>query len=458
MKSAAASSGKGCRAVSRGPRHPAPTPHPAPGLAGSLLRLQRTAGNQAVAGLLATPRPELQAKLRLGQAGDAFEREADRVADAMVGITPPRAGLPAISQFHGGLGAGTVRRCARCGGDRGGSDSGETPAGAAPGTVQRKCRCGGGKDDETMQRREVPGAASRVPAGFAAQVAGLRGGGAPLSPALRGFFEPRLGHDFGAVRVHTGPLAERSAAAVRARAFTLGNDVVFGRGEYAPDSPAGRHLLAHELTHVVQQTPMVARRQPLEQRVPGQPQAMGSQPFPASALAGAREGAAAGAGAEPENMAPTEEPPTPGCTPSPGLLNSNCAAYLRNAWWLPLAYVNNATCACQETPNLPTAKCVRKVLQDRLAATPTWLKVLAASQKPLEANPATYAMYWLFVQASLTPRIVDDHVTAYKTCCCPSGPAGYLPWVGVTSIPLRCSFVGAKIRTSGSCHGTPGKW
>jgi len=145
MKSAAGKSLKSCASGSGAARRRAGEHLRAPGPAGSLLHLQRTAGNQAVAGLLATPRPELQAKLRLGQAGDAFEREADRVADAMVGITAPRAGLPAISQFHFGLGAGTVRRCARCGGDRGGSDSGETPAGAAPGTVQRKCRCGGRK-------------------------------------------------------------------------------------------------------------------------------------------------------------------------------------------------------------------------------------------------------------------------------------------------------------------------
>jgi outer membrane protein OmpA-like peptidoglycan-associated protein len=245
--------------------------HPGPaGLAAYLLNLHRTAGNQAVGTLLATPRPQLQAQLRIGQPGDAFECEADRVADAMAGPAAPRGSLPGISQIHG-AGTGALRRCAHCGGDRGASESGGTLAGTVQGALQRKCQCAQGKDDELMQRRETPGETPRVPAGFTAQLAGLRGAGAPLSPAQRSFFEPRFGHDFGAVRLHTGALAESSAEAVRARAFTLGNDVVFGRGEYSPDSPSGRHLLAHELTHVVQQTPMVLRRQPLQQRGPAGP-------------------------------------------------------------------------------------------------------------------------------------------------------------------------------------------
>src|SRR5688572_21640736 len=112
------------------------------------------------------------------------------------------------------------------------------------------------------------------------------------------------------------------------------------------------------------------------------------------------------------------------CTPGPGKTNSDCSAYFANAWWLPWAYVNNATCACTSTPNVPTANCVRKVLQDRLAATPTGVKVLAASQKFLE-SPLTYPAYQSFVQAFLTPRIYRDHVVAYRSCCCPSGPAPY---------------------------------
>ena len=80
------------------------------------------------------------------------------------------------------------------------------------------------------------------------------GMGRPLDPAARAMLEPRLGSDFGAVRIHDGPAAAGVAKAVRARAFTLGRDVIFGEGRYAPETAEGTHLLAHELTHVVQQS------------------------------------------------------------------------------------------------------------------------------------------------------------------------------------------------------------
>jgi hypothetical protein len=79
------------------------------------------------------------------------------------------------------------------------------------------------------------------------------GGGAPLDATTRTFMESRLGHDFGAVRIHTGDKASESARAVNAHAYTVGSNVVFQRDAYAPDSDAGRRMLAHELTHVVQQ-------------------------------------------------------------------------------------------------------------------------------------------------------------------------------------------------------------
>ncbi|WP_157202532.1 DUF4157 domain-containing protein [Calidithermus chliarophilus] len=77
--------------------------------------------------------------------------------------------------------------------------------------------------------------------------------GEPLEPATRRLMEPRFGHDFGRVRVHADACAARSAEAVEARAYAAGPHLVFGPGEYAPRTPRGRALLAHELTHVVQQ-------------------------------------------------------------------------------------------------------------------------------------------------------------------------------------------------------------
>ena len=79
------------------------------------------------------------------------------------------------------------------------------------------------------------------------------GGGTPLAGETREFMESRLGADFGDVRVHTDSKASESARSVQAHAYTVGNDVVFQSGKYEPDSESGKRMLAHELTHVVQQ-------------------------------------------------------------------------------------------------------------------------------------------------------------------------------------------------------------
>lgn len=93
------------------------------------------------------------------------------------------------------------------------------------------------------------------------------GTGVPLDSASRRYFEPRFGHDFGAVRLHDGARANSTAASLSARAFTIGNDVVFAAGEYLPASPSGRRLIAHELAHVAQNQ----RQGPVTQADPGPP-------------------------------------------------------------------------------------------------------------------------------------------------------------------------------------------
>jgi Domain of unknown function (DUF4157) len=82
----------------------------------------------------------------------------------------------------------------------------------------------------------------------------LNSPGRPLDASTRSFMEPRFGHDFGRVRVHADMQAARSARAVNALAYTVGSDLVFAQGQYAPHSPEGQRLLGHELTHVVQQS------------------------------------------------------------------------------------------------------------------------------------------------------------------------------------------------------------
>jgi hypothetical protein len=124
-------------------------------------------------------------------------------------------------------------------------------------TLMRKCDCPAGApcscaDQESMQRSASgPAPAGGIPA-VVGQVTGA-GGGAPLDPSLRERFEPRFGVDFGSVRIHTGPRATESARAVNALAYTVGRDIVFADGHYAPHTERGARLLAHELTHVVQQ-------------------------------------------------------------------------------------------------------------------------------------------------------------------------------------------------------------
>jgi hypothetical protein len=152
-------------------------------------------------------------------------------------------------------------------------------------TLQRKCAaCASGQglcpkcaEEERMQRKPLAAQitplverqvteeldAKKAPAG-SRSIEGeesvppivhevLRSPGQPLDAATRAFFEPRFGYDFSQVRVHTDAKAAESARAINALAYTVGRDVVFGAGQYAPGMSGGRKLLAHELTHVVQQ-------------------------------------------------------------------------------------------------------------------------------------------------------------------------------------------------------------
>jgi Domain of unknown function (DUF4157) len=122
--------------------------------------------------------------------------------------------------------------------------------------LQRKCDCGGKSDEmcETCQlSRKAEGTAggpARVPS-VVGEV--LRSSGRSLDAAAQGDMGARFGFDFSRVRIHDDAQAAESAASVAARAYTVGNNVVFGRGQYAPSTDRGRRLLAHELTHVVQQ-------------------------------------------------------------------------------------------------------------------------------------------------------------------------------------------------------------
>src|ERR1041385_7074879 len=175
-----------------------------------------------------------QTRLTVNEPGDAFEREADHVANQVMRMADPAA--------QQGLGAPT---------------SSVPSLRRAPG-LQRKCACGGSsagctscKESEgKLQRR----ASDREPATAPPIVHEvLRSPGRPLDAGTRDFMEPRFGADFGDVRVHADSQGARSAHAVHSRAYTVGRNIAFGAGEYRPDTEPGRRLLAHELAHVVQQ-------------------------------------------------------------------------------------------------------------------------------------------------------------------------------------------------------------
>ncbi len=126
--------------------------------------------------------------------------------------------------------------------------------------LQRKCACGthtigGGECEGCGKARLQRKASNRSDPPEVPSVVhdALRSPGQPLDAATRAFMEPRFGHDFSRVRIHTDAQANESARAVNALAYTVGSDIAFAGGAYAPRTQRGRHLLAHELTHVIRQ-------------------------------------------------------------------------------------------------------------------------------------------------------------------------------------------------------------
>ena len=213
----------------------------------SILHLQRTIGNQAVQRMLQTDAEEseadltrpashrfehdfsripihppavgpIQTKLAINKPEDEFEQEADRVSEQVMRMPKPQ--------------------------------------------LQRACTCGGGcpkcqtdKPGHGYERLQMTHVGPGVQAPSAAPPSiheVLRLPGQPLDAATRTFMEPRFGHDFSRVRIHTDAEAAQSAGQLHASAYTLGDHIVFAEGRLAPSTPKGDRLLAHELAHVVQ--------------------------------------------------------------------------------------------------------------------------------------------------------------------------------------------------------------
>ena len=200
-----------------------------------LLDLQRTQGNRHVQRLLRSGL--IQAKLTVSEPGDRFEQEADRVADQVM-----RMAEPEVTNRGAACGANIS-----CAGAEGAEKIGRQMAEEE-------------EEEKTVQTKEAAGQAPELSENMHRRVGDLAGRGAPLPESARAFFEPRFDHDFGDVRIHTDSPAAETARGMNAMAFTVGRDIAFAEGQYSPDSMEGRKLLAHELTHVIQQGGSVQRK------------------------------------------------------------------------------------------------------------------------------------------------------------------------------------------------------
>lgn len=178
----------------------------APPILNGVLQRKCGCGNHTVAGGecsdCSKKKDGLQRKLAVGSVNDSYEQEADRIADQVLASPANRA----VSD--------------------------------GPTRIQRYVR------QAVSDADAAPGSVNNV----------LSGSGRPLASALRQDMEQRFGHDFSRVRVHSDATAEQSARELNALAYTVDHNIVFGAGQFNPHAHEGRRLLAHELTHVVQQT------------------------------------------------------------------------------------------------------------------------------------------------------------------------------------------------------------
>jgi hypothetical protein len=165
----------------------------------------------------------LQTKLSVNQPGDKFEQEADAMAERVLKMDTRSVASPQ-----------TIN--------------------TIPPAVQRKCsHCEDEEKKKQLQRKESNADHPQVNDRMTGYLDGLHNSGAPFPQQARNYFEPRFGYDFSKVRIHTDTAAAQSARSINALAYTTSNNIVFNSGQYDPQTNAGKKLLGHELTHVIQQ-------------------------------------------------------------------------------------------------------------------------------------------------------------------------------------------------------------
>ena len=195
-----------------------------------------------------TPAPQgVYPRLKVGPVNDPLEREADQVADTVMRMPGPVSTSQATRGIQRKPGCACGGVCPQCQAD----SMIQASRSVDDQILQRQSE---EEEEETLQLKSAGGPAQVSPA-TGAHINSLKGGGQPLPAPTQQFFSSRMNYDFSQVRVHSGAPAAEAAQSVNARAFTLGKDVVFNHQEYQPESFQGRRLLAHELTHVMQQNP-----------------------------------------------------------------------------------------------------------------------------------------------------------------------------------------------------------
>jgi Domain of unknown function (DUF4157) len=214
--------------------------------------------------------PAIQKKMSVGASNDSYEVEADIVADKVMKMQDTEK--PNFSHS----GSLIQKKCTHCHEEEerirkkpliAPTKQNVSQTGAL---IQKKCaHC-----EEELRRKPLAvsitpliqrvssnsGTESVASDGVTSQINSSRGGGSKMDYGTQHFMESRFGTDFSGVRIHTGSQAVQMSRELNAQAFTVGNDVYFNDGKYSPNTNSGKHLLAHELTHTVQQTGGIGRK------------------------------------------------------------------------------------------------------------------------------------------------------------------------------------------------------
>jgi len=228
--------------------------------ANDILALQRSIGNRAVQRLLSSQAAEppaaassappiIQAKLMVGPAGDHYEQEADRIAQKVTSEPSAKSGAAAVQRQT----------------DEDEPVQRKPLAASITPLVQRQQAPD--EDKEIQTKRTSHGEGFAAGGELESRLQASRGSGSPLPDTLRSRMEQSFGASFENVRIHHGDESDRLNRSLQSRAFTTGQDLFFKRGEYNPSSPAGRELIAHELSHVVQQSSAHTKSHMIQRRV-----------------------------------------------------------------------------------------------------------------------------------------------------------------------------------------------